>query len=405
MLSGHGRSGCRAAPTCGVHGGGSAAVVHPRRDGAGHHAARPEPDDPAARVGVEGHAAGRSSRHVELTSVGELFLGQVERVLGELDRAFAAVRNQIQHSTRFQLAAADPWAQNAVTRFERATAARQPGAQRRPTGRRATEQDRRGAGTRRGAVLHRADRAPVSRVARRGVLEPLALAGPGAAGLARHPEWPLVVNIVSGTTGPWSGRPARDHGPSWNHQLRRVIESVAADRGIGVVPKVAMRRNIHSAVTFLPVVNAPPIPVSLAFLPRPGSRCCDSSSRPRSAASGADFSRRAQALLPGRVVGCGANGVTSMVIHTRSGRVSSTSSFNCCSSSAAHSPRCATHRVLTGGFHRRSSVPAEPAPAARTARGHGVRHGGFAGALGDIGDHLDQEFHDILQRFVVARCG
>jgi DNA-binding transcriptional LysR family regulator len=45
------------------------------------------------------------------------------------------------------------------------------------------------------------------------------------------------------------------------------IESVAADRGIGVVPKVAMRRNIHSAVTFLPVVNAPPIPVSLAFLP------------------------------------------------------------------------------------------------------------------------------------------
>src|SRR5882724_9266573 len=63
----------------------------------------------------------RSSRHVELTSVGELFLGQVERVLGELDRAFAAVRNQISIRLGFSWLLPDPWAQNAVTRFERAT--------------------------------------------------------------------------------------------------------------------------------------------------------------------------------------------------------------------------------------------------------------------------------------------
>jgi DNA-binding transcriptional LysR family regulator len=42
---------------------------------------------------------------------------------------------------------------------------------------------------------------------------------------------------------------------------------VAADRGIGVVPEVAMRRNIHPAVRFVPLDGAPPSPVALAFLP------------------------------------------------------------------------------------------------------------------------------------------
>ena len=45
------------------------------------------------------------------------------------------------------------------------------------------------------------------------------------------------------------------------------LESVAADRGIGVVPDVAMRRNIHPAVRFIPLRGAPPSPVWLAFLP------------------------------------------------------------------------------------------------------------------------------------------
>jgi DNA-binding transcriptional LysR family regulator len=42
---------------------------------------------------------------------------------------------------------------------------------------------------------------------------------------------------------------------------------VAADRGIGVVPDVAMRRNIHPAVRFIPLTGAPTIRVSLVFLP------------------------------------------------------------------------------------------------------------------------------------------
>jgi DNA-binding transcriptional LysR family regulator len=47
---------------------------------------------------------------------------------------------------------------------------------------------------------------------------------------------------------------------------------VAANRGIGVVPEVAMRRNIHSAVRFVPLVDAPSSPVSLAFLPHARER-------------------------------------------------------------------------------------------------------------------------------------
>jgi len=45
------------------------------------------------------------------------------------------------------------------------------------------------------------------------------------------------------------------------------LESVAANRGIEVVPEVAMRRNIHPAVRFVPLVDAPASPVSLAFMP------------------------------------------------------------------------------------------------------------------------------------------
>jgi DNA-binding transcriptional LysR family regulator len=82
------------------------------------------------------------------------------------------------------------------------------------------------------------------------------------------PRWPLVVNIVSGTTGPWSW-PAHQEPDTIveTTNFDEWIESIAADRGIGVVPEIALRRNIHPAVKFVPVVHAPPSPVSLAFLP------------------------------------------------------------------------------------------------------------------------------------------
>jgi DNA-binding transcriptional LysR family regulator len=83
------------------------------------------------------------------------------------------------------------------------------------------------------------------------------------------PQWPLVVNVASGTTGPWSW-PA-GAGPKTiveTSNFDEWIESVAADRGIGVIPDVAVRRNIHPGVRFVALHGAPPSPVVLAFLPR-----------------------------------------------------------------------------------------------------------------------------------------
>jgi DNA-binding transcriptional LysR family regulator len=211
----------------------------------------------------------RSSRHVELTSVGELFLGQVERVLGELDRAFAAVRQQISIRLGFSWLLPDPWAQNAVTRFERTTGST-VNLVRSDDPLAAVQQSKIDVALVRGRVrsstvriVHLFDEPRVAVCSNRS-----ALAGQKQLDWHDIPNWPLVVNIVSGTTGPWSW-PA-GQGPKTIVETTNFdewIESVAADRGIGVVPEVAMRRNIHSAVTFLPVVNAPPIPVSLAFLP------------------------------------------------------------------------------------------------------------------------------------------
>ncbi|MFJ9909147.1 substrate-binding domain-containing protein [Streptomyces sp. NPDC101152] len=81
-------------------------------------------------------------------------------------------------------------------------------------------------------------------------------------------HWPLVVNTVSGTTGPWSWpaeqRPERiietANYDEW-------LESVAANRGIGIVPEFARRRTRHPAVRFVPLTHAPPSPVSLVYLP------------------------------------------------------------------------------------------------------------------------------------------
>jgi DNA-binding transcriptional LysR family regulator len=85
------------------------------------------------------------------------------------------------------------------------------------------------------------------------------------------PDWTLVVNTVSGTTGPWSWPPGAGPGRIVETaNFDEWLESVAADRGIGIVPDVAQRRSIHPAVRFVPLRNAPPSPVSLAF--RPGVR-------------------------------------------------------------------------------------------------------------------------------------
>jgi DNA-binding transcriptional LysR family regulator len=211
----------------------------------------------------------RSSRHVDVTGVGVLFLGHVERVLGELDRAFAAVREQVTIRLGFSWLLPDPWAQNAVGRFERATGSKVD-LIRSDDPLTAVQQNKIDVALVRGEVrsltlrvVHLFDETRVAVCSVRS-----ALAQQDQLEWSDIPSWPVVVNIVSGTTGPWSW-PA-GQGPDRIVETTNFdewLESIAADRGIGVVPEVAMRRNIHPAVKFVPLLHAPSSPVSLVFMP------------------------------------------------------------------------------------------------------------------------------------------
>lgn len=212
----------------------------------------------------------RTSRHVELTADGALFLPYAERTLAELEQGMAAVGEHVTIRLGFSWLLPDPWAQRTVSAFEKSTGG---------TVRLVRVDDplndlRQGAvdvALVRGAitstdmqVVHLFDE---HRVAVCAVGSPVA----EMARLAWRdvPAWPLVVNVLSGTTGPWSW-PAGE-GPEHvveTDNFDEWIECVAADRGIGVVPEVAMRRNIHPAVRFVPLADAPMSAVQLVFVPR-----------------------------------------------------------------------------------------------------------------------------------------
>lgn len=212
----------------------------------------------------------RSSRHVAATQAGQAFLEHVERVLAELERGFDAVRRQASIRLGFSWLLPDPWAQQTVARFER-TNGTTVQLVRTDDALAAVQQGRVEVAVVRGEVtstavqvVHLFDESRVAvcavgcRLARRSELD-----------WAEIPGLPLVVNTTSGTTGPWSWPGTQ--GPETVIETTNFdewIESVAADRGIGVIPDVAVRRNIHPAVKFIPLRGAPPCSVSLVFLPR-----------------------------------------------------------------------------------------------------------------------------------------
>lgn len=212
----------------------------------------------------------RGSRHVAATVAGQTFLEHVERVLAELDRGFGAVRRQASIRLGFSWLLPDPWAQQTVARFESGTGTTVQ-LVRTDDALAAVQQGKVEVAVVRGEVtatavqvVHLFDESRVAvcavgcRLARRSELD-----------WAEIPRLPLVVNTTSGTTGPWSW-PAGE-GPETVIETTNFdewIESVAADRGVGVIPDVAVRRNIHPGVRFIPLRGAPPSSVSLAFLPR-----------------------------------------------------------------------------------------------------------------------------------------
>lgn len=212
----------------------------------------------------------RSSRHVAATQAGQALLDHVERALAELERGFDAVRRQASIRLGFSWLLPDPWAQQTVADFEQNTATTVH-LVRTDDALVAVQQGRVEVAVVRGEisptgvqVVHLFDEPRVAvcsvncRLAQRTELD-----------WAEIPRLPLVVNITSGTTGPWSWPPGA--GPEnivETTNFDEWIESVAADRGIGVIPDVAVRRNIHPGVKFLPLRGAPPSPVALVFLPR-----------------------------------------------------------------------------------------------------------------------------------------
>ena len=212
----------------------------------------------------------RSSRRVEMTHAGRTFFEHVERVLAELERGVAAVRRQAGIRLGFSWLLPDPWAQDTVARFERTTGTT-VSLIRTDDALAAVQQGRIDVAVVRGPVTSTAVRVVhlfnESRVAVCSVHS--RLADTSELDWAEVPRWPLVVNIASGTTGPWSW-PAGE-GPKTVVETANFdewIESVAADRGIGVIPDVAIRRNIHPGVKFVALRGAPASPVVLAFLPR-----------------------------------------------------------------------------------------------------------------------------------------
>ena len=214
----------------------------------------------------------RSSRHVELTGTGAEFLVHAERVLGTLSRALAATRRDATLRLGFSWLLPDPWAQQAISRFEASTGASVA----------LTRVDDPLLALRRHAIditVIRGD-AALPRQVRTVHLynEPrIAVCSQGSdlsqrssLDWAEVRRWPLVVNTVSGSTGPWSWPEAQR--PS--HILETAnydewLETVAAGRGIGIVPDVVRRRAQHSALRFIPLTAPPPSPTRLAFLTAP----------------------------------------------------------------------------------------------------------------------------------------
>ena len=79
-------------------------------------------------------------------------------------------------------------------------------------------------------------------------------------------DWPLIVNVVSGTTHP--GLWPSERRPIVAVECRNFdewLEAVALDHGIGVLPASITGQHSHPSVRYVPIRNAPPISVLLAY--------------------------------------------------------------------------------------------------------------------------------------------
>ncbi|GAA1248419.1 LysR family transcriptional regulator [Kitasatospora nipponensis] len=213
----------------------------------------------------------RTTRGVTLTVEGEHLKATLDRLLQDLHSALQFHGGIQPLRLGFAWLLPDLWAQEALTLFEAATEGRIE----------LIRHDEALAGVDRGLVdvaVVRGNAPPglesvllfyERRVVAVSHLSPLA--GQPSIAWPELVHHPLVVNVVSGTTHPdqWPEH-SRPTASSVCKNFDEWLETVAAGRGIGVVPGIAVHRVAHPAVRFIPLRGAPLVPVRLAY-PRQGS--------------------------------------------------------------------------------------------------------------------------------------
>ncbi|HEX7825293.1 MAG TPA: LysR family transcriptional regulator [Mycobacterium sp.] len=87
---------------------------------------------------------------------------------------------------------------------------------------------------------------------------------------AALPDRPVIVNTMSGSTTPeLLPRTAEERRIIECHNFDEWLELVAADAGIGVVPEISAHRIAHPDIRYLPILDAPPSYVGLAWRSSP----------------------------------------------------------------------------------------------------------------------------------------
>lgn len=210
----------------------------------------------------------RDTRRVSLTPEGARFLEGAHAALNAVDRAVSNVHADASLRLGFSWLLPDPWAQLAIAEYERVTGngialvrTDDPvGALERSEIDVAVLRDHNVPDGVRTVRLFQERRVVICSTASE-------LAERRSIDWSELDAWPFVYNSVSGTVGPWSWQDGG--GPSRFIETRNYdewLESIAADRGVSVVPDLATRRTIHPSILFVPLVGAPPNTVCIGFI-------------------------------------------------------------------------------------------------------------------------------------------